>query len=204
MYVAPSGGLTYDCSGDAASVAAAPPGVSDPENWSLVELDGKASWHSSATGEFRPVTGGKAVKPPRTTPAPTSFLKTGEEIIAAVGDPAAVSRVTETASLSPKKTQAVQETTKNIVTETKTLTEKARAEEKASGGPSAGLFAAILGTTGIVAGTAILASRSGSKKRRPVQRFPVQQQQQDSVLPIAAGVGLLAVVGITAFILTRK
>jgi hypothetical protein len=158
---------------------------------------------------FTPLGGGRSTAPsapaPEAAPSPVdSFLKTGEEIIAVVSGPATVSRVTETVSLSPRKTQAVQETTKNIVTETKKLTEKARAEEKASGGPSAGLFAAILGTTGIVAGTAILASRSGSKKRRPVQRFPIQQQQQDSILPIAAGVGLLAVVGITAFILTRK
>jgi hypothetical protein len=116
-----------------------------------------------------------------------------------------VQRVTEITSTSPKKAEVARETANDIVTETKKLTEQARKEEAKSGGPPAGLIASILGTVGIATAASIAAAKSRKSRKAPVRRIPVPQQaQEDSILPVAAGIGVLAVIGVTAFILTRK
>lgn len=186
-------------------MASAPPGVSDPDNWSLVELDGKAHWNHNITGEFRPVTGGRAIKTSVAAPAKIKMARVEETVAkpAPIFTPNASEEIIATVFGPVARSEKPAATVKETLVR---ATEKARAEEKATGGPSSGLLTALLGTAGVVAaaGTAAALAQRRKKQGGTARQKYFQPQQQDSSAPLIAGLGLLALVGGAAFLLLRK
>lgn len=101
---------------------------------------------------------------------------------------------------------------KRLAQNVQNATDTARKTEAASGGPSTGLIAALIGGFGVAAAgaAALAARRNDSKKRQPVRRAQPQRvvlpppESSNILTPALIGIGVLAGVGLLVATLVRK